>query len=181
MYKCIYTYVYVYIPIQPQVARLKQGDAVGEMLLVHQAMASTTIRVASRVSILAEIPLSTMTQVLERRPEILENLEEMVHGGRGQEDMFRARTPLGGRAATPGGAVARGIVESQGVITFPFPTQKQARHIDKYVLTVFMYVYVTFAFGIQKQACRIDRCVSYVETYCMYAFLYACQRAFIQK
>lgn len=77
-------------------------------------------------------PQTLFCRLLSKRPEVLDCLEEMVAGGQGQDDLIRARTPMGGRAATPGGAVARGMMESQAVITFPFHTRKGGAHVQRF-------------------------------------------------
>lgn len=45
--------------------------------------------------------------------------------------MLRARTPLGGRAATPGGFVARGLARSLGVVSYPWAPQPRGMHIEE--------------------------------------------------
>lgn len=43
-----------------QVARLQQGDTIGEMLLVHQQQSSFTVEVASLGCLIVEVPLLKM-------------------------------------------------------------------------------------------------------------------------
>ena len=100
-----------------EVGRLKGADVFGETTLLLDYPRSSTVEVISKTAMLAEISREAAEKMLNCRPDIVDTMEMMLHGDEGMQDIMRARTPLGGRAATPGGVVAIGLKTSISVVT----------------------------------------------------------------
>ena len=113
-----------------EIGRLKTGDVFGEMTLLLDYPRSSTVEVISKQVLLAEITRDNSEKLLGNRPDIMDSMEMMVHGDQGLDDIMRARTPLGGRAATPGGVVAEGLKTSISCVSFPWKTEPKGMHAE---------------------------------------------------
>ncbi|KAJ1479711.1 hypothetical protein T484DRAFT_1813332 [Baffinella frigidus] len=111
-----------------EVGRLRAGDAIGEMVLLLGHPFAATAQVASRECTVARISREASASLFAARPQLAEALATLAEAGGGG---MRARTPLGGRAATPGGMVAQGLSTSQGVVTYPWAPQEKGMHVEE--------------------------------------------------
>lgn len=69
-------------------------------------------------------------KLLNYRSDIMDTMEMMLHGEEGLDDIMRARTPLGGRAATPGGVVATGLKTSISCVSYPWKSEEKGMHAE---------------------------------------------------
>jgi len=113
-----------------EVGRLKGGDVFGEMTLLLDYPRSSTIEVLSKNVMLAEVTRDAAEKMLNARSDIIDTMEMMLRGSEGLDDIMRARTPLGGRAATPGGIVATGLKTSISVVSYPWKAEAKGMHAE---------------------------------------------------
>jgi CRP-like cAMP-binding protein len=113
-----------------EVGRLKGADVFGETTLLLDYPRSSTVEVLSKTAMLAEISREAAEKMLNCRSDIVDTMEMMLHGDEGMQDIMRARTPLGGRAATPGGVVATGLKASISVVTYPWKAEANGMHAE---------------------------------------------------
>ena len=113
-----------------EVGRLKGADVFGEMTLLLDYPRSSTVEVLSKTAMLAEISREAAEKMLNSRPDIMDTMEMMLHGDEGLDDIMRARTPIGGRAATPGGVVATGLKSSISVVSYPWKAEANGMHAE---------------------------------------------------
>ena len=103
-----------------EVARMRRGDVLGDAAVVFDDPWPGTLEATSDGCELAEVPRKAVEALLLKRPEIAARMDALEHGGGGGEDSgaaaLRLRTPMGGRAATPAGALGRGLLQSQNVV-----------------------------------------------------------------